>query len=223
MYRITLPNNRANLGQSRYVYAHTHTPHQCYCCNKPLKITNQYKSYLLHTIEQTTILYITHTVQNNNFATCFQQLHYKLTFLPVHSVSHVRLSGRLACHPSPVVQCCRRRSGDSPLLGGSWWQVWRHGDLHVLKWDFVPLQFMIHDFQKCFILSNLSMKPNRRVNTYLQFLPKEIHCKKKPCIFEWVSKTFGCIDPCSLLMTGFFCCMGFSRVVCRKTCGTMWT
>lgn len=118
IYRITLPNNRANLGQSRYVYAHTHT-HQCYCCNKPLQITN-HTSYILLSKHK---LYIRRTVKYNKFETYFQQLHYKLTFLPGHSVSHVRLSGRLACHPSPVVQCCRRRSGDSPLLGGSWWQV----------------------------------------------------------------------------------------------------
>lgn len=164
------------------MYMHTHT-HQCYCCNKPLQITN-HTSYILLSKHK---LYIRRTVKYNKFETYFQQLHYKLTFLPGHSVSHVRLSGRLACHPSPVVQCCRRRSGDSPLLGGSWWQVWRHGDLHVLKRDFVPVQFMTHDFQTCFILS---MKPNRRVKTY-NFYQRKIHCKKKLAFLNGSPKLLG--------------------------------
>lgn len=144
---------------------HMHT-HQCFCCNKPLQITN-HSSYMLLSCYWTNI-YIRHThrVKYNKFETWFQQLHYKLTFRLVHSVSNVRLSGRLACHPSPVVQCCRRRSVDSPLLA----------DLHVLRKDVVPVQFMIHQFQRCF---TLFMKPNRRVKTY-NFYPT-----KSFCIFEW--------------------------------------
>lgn len=81
--------------------------------------------------------------------------------------------------------------------------AWR---LTCLKMGFVPLQFMI--IYDNYMISkqslNVSMKPNRRVKTY-NSSPKLIYIpNKKTCIFEWVSKTFGCIDPWSLLMTGVF-------------------